>query len=165
MLVIGASPSIRLTRYSWYFAKPFKPRYPHTNSPNWSLYISLKNELREFDNRSRYFLLCDHFINSYNLSLDSVWILFGEIWSRSLFGLKGLTSFFVDPVGLLWGSIDSSSHGRCLERGGRKLAGCQGNLALFYEAISLAQLFNLWGSVIVRIIKTCVPSYFHFVQS
>ena len=22
---------------------PFKPQYPHTNSPNWSLYISFKN--------------------------------------------------------------------------------------------------------------------------
>ena len=68
----------------------FKPQYPHTNSPNWSLYIFLKNKLREFDNRSRHFLLCDHFINSHNLSLDSVWILFGEIWSWSLLALKGL---------------------------------------------------------------------------
>ena len=42
------------------------PQYPHTNSPNWSLYISLKNELREFDNRSRHFLLGDQFINSHN---------------------------------------------------------------------------------------------------
>ena len=43
------------------------PQYPHTNSPNWSLCISLKNELREFDKRSRHFLLGDHFINSHNL--------------------------------------------------------------------------------------------------
>ena len=47
--------------------KSFKPQYPHTNSPNWSLYISLKNELREFDKRSKYFLLGDHFPNSHNL--------------------------------------------------------------------------------------------------
>ena len=33
----------------------FKPQYLNTNSPNWSLYISLKNELREFDKRSKYF--------------------------------------------------------------------------------------------------------------
>jgi len=60
---------------------PFKPQYPHTNSPNWWLYISLKNELREFDNRSRHFLLCDHFINSHNLSLHSVWIFdLGHYW-------------------------------------------------------------------------------------
>ena len=46
---------------------PFKSQYPRTNSPNWSLYISLKNELREFDKRSKHFLLGDHFINSHNL--------------------------------------------------------------------------------------------------
>ena len=45
----------------------FKPQYPHTNSPNWSLHISLKNELWEFDKRSKYFLLGDHLINSHNL--------------------------------------------------------------------------------------------------
>ena len=47
--------------------EPFKPQYPQTNSPNWSLYIFLKNELREFDKRSKYFLLGDHLINSHNL--------------------------------------------------------------------------------------------------
>ena len=46
-----------------------KPQCPHTNSPNLSLYISLKNELREFDKRSRYFLSCDHFINSHLLTV------------------------------------------------------------------------------------------------
>ena len=45
----------------------FKPQYPHANSPNWSLYISFKNKLREFDKRSRHFPLGDHFINSHNL--------------------------------------------------------------------------------------------------
>ena len=30
---------------------PFKPQYPNANSPNLSLYLSLKNELREFDKR------------------------------------------------------------------------------------------------------------------
>ena len=39
------------------FPEPFKPRYPLTNSPNWSPYISLKNELREFDKRSKHFSL------------------------------------------------------------------------------------------------------------
>ena len=29
--------------------------------------FSLKNELREFDERSRFFLIGDHFINSHNL--------------------------------------------------------------------------------------------------
>ena len=54
-----------------------KPQYQHTNSSNWSLYISLKTELRQFVKRSRHFYLGD--INSHNLSVDSVWILFGEI--------------------------------------------------------------------------------------
>ena len=70
--------------------QPFKPQYPHTTSPNWSPYISLENELREFDKRSRHFFLGDHFINSHNLSVDSVWILLGENWSWSLVALKGL---------------------------------------------------------------------------
>ena len=48
------------------------------------------NELREFDKRSKYFLLGDHFINSHNLSLDIVWILLGENLCWSLLGLKGL---------------------------------------------------------------------------
>ena len=69
---------------------PFKPQYLHTNSPNWSPYILLKNELREFDKRSRHFYLGDHFINSHNLSVDNVWILLGENWSWSLLVLKGL---------------------------------------------------------------------------
>ena len=46
--------------------KKFKPQYTQINSPNLSLYISLKNELREFDQRSNHFLLGDHFINSHN---------------------------------------------------------------------------------------------------
>ena len=37
------------------------------NSPNWSPYVSLKNEFREFDKRSRHFPFGDHFINSHNL--------------------------------------------------------------------------------------------------
>ena len=34
---------------------PFKPQYSHTNSPNWSPYISMKNKLREFHERSKHF--------------------------------------------------------------------------------------------------------------
>ena len=48
--------------------------------------------------RSRHFLLGDHFINSPNLSLDSVWILLGENWSWSLLGIKGL----IIPSGKGW---------------------------------------------------------------
>ena len=39
-----------------------------TNSSNWFLYISLKGlKLREFDKRSKHFLLGENFINSKNL--------------------------------------------------------------------------------------------------
>ena len=48
-------------------SQPFKPQYPQTNSPNWSLHISFKNKLRDFDKRSGHFPLGDHFINSHNL--------------------------------------------------------------------------------------------------
>ena len=44
--------------------------------------------MREFDDISGHFLSGDHFINSHNLSLDSVWILLGENWSWSLLGLR-----------------------------------------------------------------------------
>ena len=47
--------------------------------------------MREFDKRSRHFFLGDHFVNSYNLSVDSVWLLLGENWSWSLLALKGLS--------------------------------------------------------------------------
>ena len=41
--------------------------YPNTNSPNWSLYISIKNKLREFGKRSKHFLLGDYFVNSHDI--------------------------------------------------------------------------------------------------
>ena len=49
------------------FSKPIKPQHSHTNSPNWSLYISMKNKLREFDKRSKHFPSSDYFFNSHNL--------------------------------------------------------------------------------------------------
>ena len=55
-----------ITGKTVYLINPFKPQYPHKNSPNWSLYISLRNKLREFGRRSKHFLLGDHFINSHN---------------------------------------------------------------------------------------------------
>ena len=61
--------------------------------------------MREFDDRSEHFLSDDHFINSHNLSLDSVWILLGENSFWSLLGLEGLThyktlSFIMEEIGL-----------------------------------------------------------------
>ena len=45
-----------------------------------------KNELREFDNRSKHFLFTDHFLNSHN---HFSW-QHKDIVRRSLLGLKGL---------------------------------------------------------------------------
>ena len=44
----------------------------------------------------------DHFINSHNLSLDSVWILLGENCSWSLLGLKGLRRGYNPTVSHLY---------------------------------------------------------------
>ena len=68
-------PEIRLRFAGYLCSRPclssyyriIKSQYLSTNSPNGSPYISLKNELRELDKRSRHFLYGDHFINSYNL--------------------------------------------------------------------------------------------------
>ena len=38
------------------WVNPFMPPYPLTNSPNWSLGISIDTKLREFDKRSRHAL-------------------------------------------------------------------------------------------------------------
>ena len=89
----------KLTKWQFTICWPFKPQYPHTNSPNWSPYISLNNELREFDTRSRHFLLGDHFINFPNLTLGSVWILLGENWSWSLLGIKELIMIMTFSLG------------------------------------------------------------------
>ena len=77
-------------KYSGLCSYPFNSQYPRTNSPNWPLYITLKNELREFDKRSKYFLLGDHFINSHNQILT----IYGYHWEKIDVGhyrdLKGL---------------------------------------------------------------------------
>ena len=38
----------------WLFLNSSSLQYPHTNSPDWSEYISSKNKLREFDKRSKH---------------------------------------------------------------------------------------------------------------
>ena len=93
-ILFSSEMQLKLTKWQYTVCWPFKPQYPHTNSPNWSPYISLKNELREFVKRSRHFYLGDHFINSHNLSVDNVQILLGENWSWSLLGLEGLMRVF-----------------------------------------------------------------------
>ena len=61
------------------WVNPLRPSiYTQILQTDRSVYISLKNELREFVKRSRHFYLGDHFINFHNLSVDNVWILLGE---------------------------------------------------------------------------------------
>ena len=77
---------------------PFKPQYPQANSPNWSLYISLKNKLREFDKRSKYFLFGDHLINSHNLIS---WHCVDIVWRKLMLVTMGLRCF-VFPNIMSW---------------------------------------------------------------
>ena len=67
-----------------------KSPYPYTNSPNWSLYFSIKNTLREFDKRSKHFILVIILSILTTFSLNCILILLGENWCLSLSGLKGL---------------------------------------------------------------------------
>ena len=59
----------------------------------------------------------DHFINSHNLSLDSVWILLGENCSWSLLGLKGLRRGYNPTVSQLyifykqWSPVNTVNNG------------------------------------------------------
>ena len=55
-----------------------KSKYPHTNSPNWSPYISLKNYLREFGKRSNIFLFVIILLILIDFAHDSLWISLGE---------------------------------------------------------------------------------------
>ena len=60
----------RFVSGSWrFFFNPLSPcQYPHRNSPNLSLDICLKNELGEFDKRSKHVLFGDYLINSHMYS-------------------------------------------------------------------------------------------------
>ena len=53
-------------------------QYPHTNSPNRSPYISLKNYSREFGKRSNIFLFVIILLILIDFAHDSLWILLGE---------------------------------------------------------------------------------------
>ena len=72
-----------------------KPQYPDTNSPVWSPYILLKNELREFDKRSEHFPFGDHFIDSHNLFFwlctDIVRrkLMLVTLWTCTLYAILG----------------------------------------------------------------------------
>ena len=55
-----------------------KPQYPHTNSLDIRLYSSLKNQSREFVNRSKHFSVGCQLINLHVISLVHVLILLEE---------------------------------------------------------------------------------------
>ena len=80
----------------WFFIAPyqmgyFKPQYPHTNSPDWSSYISLEISWESLiKDQSIFPLVIIWLIILLTISLDNVWILLGENWCWSLLGLKGL---------------------------------------------------------------------------
>ena len=69
---------------------PLSPDICPTNSPNWSPYISLKNELREFDKRSKIFLFKIILSILVDFALDNLWLSVGENWFWTLLGHKGL---------------------------------------------------------------------------
>ena len=73
------------------------PGWVHPLSPSIHIQV-LQTDLHTFPERMSWenlikdqgiFFLRDHFINSHNLSVDSVWILLGENLSWSLLALKG----------------------------------------------------------------------------
>ena len=59
------SSIIPITRNPEYPPPRAKAQYPHTSSPDSSSYGSKKKKIREFNKRSKYFLVADHFINSH----------------------------------------------------------------------------------------------------
>ena len=75
------------------------------NFPNWSLYIFLKNVLREFDKRSRHFLLVIILLILITFSFDDVWISLGENWWWSPLGPKGLRTCRIPAMLPIWGLL------------------------------------------------------------
>ena len=69
---------IKECMFKWGIVNPFKSQYPHTNSPNRSPYISLKNYSREFGKRSNIFLFVIILLILIDFAHDSLWILLGE---------------------------------------------------------------------------------------
>ena len=57
-----------------------------------------------------FFPLGDHFINSHNLSVDSVWMLLGENLSWSLLALKGLMEITTRSASVILLMLHEGSH-------------------------------------------------------
>ena len=73
---------------SWY--SPFKPKDPHTNSPDWSPYISFKNSWENLVKVQSFFPLVINWVILITFTFDDLLMLLGENWCWSLLGPKGL---------------------------------------------------------------------------
>ena len=85
----------------------FHPLSPNVHihiSPNWSVYISLKNQSREFHKRSKHFLFSDHFIISHNLIS---WKGMDIVGRKLMFVTIGTGNFFLSRKwsrrAIVWG--------------------------------------------------------------
>jgi len=68
--------------------KPFKPRYPHTHSPDWSSYISLRISEENLFKDQSIFLKVIILLILITFCPNDVLILLGENWCWSLLGLE-----------------------------------------------------------------------------
>ena len=110
----------------------FHPLSPNVHIhiyPNWSVYISLKNQLRELHKRSKHFLFSDHFIISHNLIS---WKGMDIIGRKLMFGTTGTGNFFWSrkwsrrAIVCVWG------------------AGGGGREESFFIALIFCPFFRLW---------------------
>ena len=68
---------------------PFKPQYPHTNSSDWSSYISFKNSWENLVYDQSILPLVINLVILITFTLDDLLMLLGENWCWSLLGPKG----------------------------------------------------------------------------
>ena len=95
----GIFPSVsQLTKIIWpwqscmqtYCCSPFKPQDQHTNSPDWSLYISFKNSWENLIKDQSILPLVINLVILITFTLDDLLMLLGENWCWSLLGPEGL---------------------------------------------------------------------------
>ena len=89
----GFSPCTPLIRHlsCTYQCQPFKPQGPHTNSPDWSPYISFKNSWENLIKDQSPLPLLINLVILITFTLDDLLMLWGENWCWSLLGPKGLS--------------------------------------------------------------------------
>ena len=99
------------SKYSLYVSDnwPFKPQYPHTNSPDWLPYFSLWNQWREFVDKSQHSPLGVQLINSLDIFTCSCI----DIVRRKLM----LATFGTWRVGKMMPcSVSSEQNKRCIKK-------------------------------------------------